>query len=180
LSGVQLTGDDLEQLDNSALSHLLLAVYPPPPAYNKHRTVSPPPRRLSTTPAYNNKDRTTALSHLLLAVYPRQQLPSAQLPTSAVNATLLAFAAAAAAIDRYLPLARRSAANPPHVAAAVDYATDRRTMSMMSHHWPVCNTVYSVFHKFYQDVWTESAGLWHVRFLPSLVGGMAQWQNVGL
>ena len=48
-----------------------------------------------------------------------------QLPTSAVDATLLAFAAerraapTLAAVDRYLLAARRSAANPPHAAAAV-------------------------------------------------------------
>jgi len=55
-----------------------------------------------------------------------------QLPRSAVNAPLLAFAAerrsaasavgghpVPAAVDRYLPPVRRSAANPPHAAAAV-------------------------------------------------------------
>jgi len=57
--------------------------------------------------------------------------------TSAVNVTLLAFAAerraaapycgavaagrpAPAAVDRYLLLARRSAANPPHAEATVE------------------------------------------------------------
>jgi len=50
--------------------------------------------------------------------------------SSAVNTTLPAFAAerraaaplplGAAVVDRYLLLARRSAANPPHPAAAVD------------------------------------------------------------
>ena len=65
-----------------------------------------------------------------------------QLPTSADNAALLAFATAhtvllhavlrrlaAAAIDRYLPPAEPTAANPPHAAAAVnswDRQTDRR------------------------------------------------------
>jgi len=47
---------------------------------------------------------------------------------SAVNVTLLAFAAerraagrpTAAAVDRHLLLARRSTANPPHAAAAVE------------------------------------------------------------
>jgi len=57
-----------------------------------------------------------------------------QLPTSAVNVTLLASAAerrgrpaaaaggrpAAAAVNRYLTPARRSAANPPHATAAVE------------------------------------------------------------
>jgi len=49
-----------------------------------------------------------------------------QLPTAAVNVTLLASAAerrgrpAAAAVNRYLTPARRSAANPPHAAAAVE------------------------------------------------------------
>jgi len=60
-----------------------------------------------------------------------------QLPTSAVNVTLLAFTAerriavrccgaatagrpAAAVVDRYLLPVRRLAANPPHAAAAVE------------------------------------------------------------
>jgi len=64
--------------------------------------------------------------------------------SSAVNTTLPAFAAerraaaplplgaGAAVVDRYLLLARRSAANPPHPAAAVDRwdrQTDGRTVS---------------------------------------------------
>jgi len=43
-----------------------------------------------------------------------------QLLESAVNVTRLAFAAERRAVDRYLLLARRSAANPPHAAAAVE------------------------------------------------------------
>ena len=66
-----------------------------------------------------------------------------QLPTSADNVTLLAFAAkrhaavhraagppVAAAVDRYLPPAGPTTANPPHAAAAVDRwdrQTDRQT-----------------------------------------------------
>ena len=51
----------------------------------------------------------------------RGQQFSVQLPTSASNVTLLAFAAEqSAAVDRYLLLAGPTAANPPHVAAAVD------------------------------------------------------------
>jgi len=67
-----------------------------------------------------------------------------QLPTSAVNVTLLVFAAgcraaarccgaavaerpAAAVADRYLLLARRAAANPPRTAMAASDGTDRWT-----------------------------------------------------
>ena len=59
---------------------------------------------------------------------------SVQPSTAAVDATLLAFAAAAplllgagrAAVDRYLPPAEPTAANPPRAAAAVE-SWDRKT-----------------------------------------------------
>jgi len=74
-----------------------------------------------------------ASTHRLLpSSTPHAQHVSLQLHTSAVNATLLAFAAerrpaapllpapGAAAVDRYLPPARRSAANPLHAVAAIE------------------------------------------------------------
>ena len=61
----------------------------------------------------------------IFATVPRYRSQSKQvcrqLHTSAVNVTLLASAAvrrAAAAVDRYLPWAGRSAANPPYRRAA--------------------------------------------------------------
>jgi len=73
-----------------------------------------------------------------------------QLPTSAVNVSLLVLAAerraatpccgatapgspTAAALVRYLLPARRSAANPPHAAAAVERREERRTYARPFH-----------------------------------------------